>query len=271
LKAVQRYVVDSVLGDLPVHPAAVAYVKGKNIRDNAAAHKSARVLLKLDFENFFHSLSYRDLEAVFLRNNFSNIDRAEWRILDNILFWHNPFVGTRCLSIGAPSSPLVSNLIMQAMDDVISKSAARKDATYTRYADDITLSGDKVEMLVEIENEIRKIVGKTKRPTLRFNENKRGIYTSAGRRIITGLIITPDKKVSLGRMRKRAISAAIHHIKAEKNLTPRHVANTKGWLAFALSVEPAFVGAMRRKYGATVDGIMQTVTPRRASLPARER
>ena len=155
-------------------------------------------------------------------------------------------------------------------NSVSAEPAAGQAAVYTRYADDITLSSNKVEILLEIEREIRRIVGRTKRPTLRFNESKRGIYTSAGRRIITGLVITPAKKVSLGRMRKRAISAAIHHIETERNLSPRHLANTKGWLAFALSVEPSFVGSMRSKYGAIVDRIMRTETPRRVSLATPE-
>jgi RNA-directed DNA polymerase len=266
LKAIQRYLVENVLNTLPVHRAATAYVVGKNIRDNANAHKRGNVLLKLDFKDFFHSLAYQDLAAVFIRNEFKIIERSEWKIMDDILFWLNPFTGAKCLSIGAPSSPLVSNLIMQQIDDEISKAIEGKNVIYTRYADDITLSSNRIEVLLESEKEIRRLIERTKRPTLCFNEDKRGIYTSAGRRIVTGLVITPDKKVSLGRERKRAISAAIHHIKIRKDVSADHLAKTKGWLAFALSVEPTFVRAMHRKYGPLVRRIMRTETPPRATL-----
>jgi RNA-directed DNA polymerase len=244
----------------------MAYVVGKSIRDNAYAHRNSKVLLKLDFKDFFHSLTYRDLEAVLVRNNFEVIARSDWRLLENILFWVNPSNGTMCLSIGAPSSPLVSNLIMYSIDREIGQIIGKKQVIYTRYADDITFFGDNIELLLDIEKRVRRVVERTKRPTLRFNEEKRGIYTSAGRRIVTGLIVTPDGKVSLGRERKRAISAAIHRIEIGRDVSVEHFAKTKGWLAFAISVEPIFFRAMQRKYGALVTRIMRTETPTRAAL-----
>src|SRR5258708_32226067 len=57
LKAIQRFILDKILSKLPVHPAAAAYVTGRNIAENAIAHVKSRVVLKLDFSDFFPSIT----------------------------------------------------------------------------------------------------------------------------------------------------------------------------------------------------------------------
>jgi hypothetical protein len=74
---------------------------------------------------------------------------------------------------------------------------------------------------------------------------------------LTGLVLTPEGRISLGRARKREISAGIHHIQAERNVSPEHVATVRGWLAYANSVEPTFYNAMVRKYGDVVTSLMR--------------
>jgi RNA-directed DNA polymerase len=160
---------------------------------------------------------------------------------------------------------MISNIIMESLDREFVTVCKSSSVNYTRYADDITISGENVDALLATEKEISRIIKRTRRPKLIFNEAKRGIYTKAGRRIVTGLVITPDKKISLGRSRKREISAALHYISTGKNTSENHISNTRGWLAYARSVEPQFFQAMVRKYGATVRQVVRAVTPRRYS------
>lgn len=256
LKAIQRYVVSEKLAGLRIHPIAMAYRKGKNIADNAAQHAKKRVILKLDFRDFFHSISPQDLQSAVKRANLDTIDRNDRVLLNYIFFWQHPLNHRLCLSIGAPSSPYISNAIMEPLDREFHRIARECSTTCTRYADDITLSGNTIENLLKAEDKIRRAVSRSKSPQLTFNDDKRGIFTTAGRRIVTGLVITPDAKVSLGRERKRRISAALHHISVGRNLTPEHLEQTRGWLAYANSVEPTFVDAMARKYSAAFHSVM---------------
>src|SRR5689334_16570641 len=53
LKTIQRYLVETKLNSFPVHPCATGYAPRRNIFANAAAHRHNRVLLKLDFKDFF--------------------------------------------------------------------------------------------------------------------------------------------------------------------------------------------------------------------------
>jgi hypothetical protein len=112
LKVLQRFLLEKKLDRLPVHRAAAAYVIGRGIRDNAGVHCQNSVILKLDFENFFPSIRVRDWKLYVEKNV------PEWvpdiRLLVNILFWGQGknVVNPKCLSIGAPTSPMISNLIM---------------------------------------------------------------------------------------------------------------------------------------------------------------
>ena len=248
LKAIQRYLVENRLAGLRIHQMATAYQPGKNILSNAYPHRKKRVILKLDFRDFFHSIVPADLKAALTEAGFQGVAPAEWHLLAQLFFWRHYRTGSLCLSIGAPSSPFISNLIMGRLDRECWQICKNRSVVATRYADDITLSGNSIENLLAAEKEIRTLVARSRRPKLSFNDDKRGLFTTAGRRMVTGLVVTPDGKISLGRERKRKISAALHHIAVGKNVTAEHIAKTQGWLAYAKSVEPSFFQAMVLKY-----------------------
>ncbi|MCW5684170.1 MAG: retron St85 family RNA-directed DNA polymerase [Pseudolabrys sp.] len=266
LKAIQRFLISEKLSSLPVHPIATAYKPKINILNNAMPHARKRVLLKLDFESFFHSIEPRDLQSLLRNSGLTTIQGEDRQILTNILFWKNPFTGKLCLSIGAPSSPFISNAVMEPIDRELIKIARSCSAACTRYADDITLSANSIENLERAEVSIRKLIAKTKTPRLRFNESKRGIFTSAGRKIVTGLVLTPEGRVSLGRERKRKISSALHHISVERNVSPEKKQMIRGWLAYAQSVEPVFVERMKKKYPLVVDNLIKMPFEKRMSF-----
>lgn len=257
LKTIQRHIISERLRSLRIHPAAMAYRQGRSIQDNAMSHVDKRVIMKLDFTDFFHSIVYEDLEVVLSNARFAAIRPEDWRLLRNIFFWLDPTRNRLCLSIGAPSSPFISNVIMEPLDREFASACKQSAVVYTRYADDITLSANSIEALLAAEREIIRIVARCKRPKLSFNQEKRGIFTTAGRRLVTGLVLTPDGKISLGRDRKRQISAAVHHIATGRVVTQDHLNKTRGWLAYAMSVEPTFFETMVRKYGSLVRRIMR--------------
>jgi len=272
LKAVQRALASYLLSDLPVHTAATGYVKGINIADNAARHLQSRAILKLDFKDFFPSIRVEDWE-LYAKKMIVDLTDDDIRLCSSILFWSATKGSTvpRCLSIGAPTSPLMSNLIMFEIDAKLSEAAKALKIIYTRYADDITASGATMEALKAFENSARTIIRQTRSPRLQFNDEKRGMYTTRQRRMVTGLILTPDKKVSIGRERKRQISAMLHKSTVDA-LGQDGIAKLKGLLGFCLSAEPSFVSRLREKYGnGAVNKVLQYEIPRldRSSLKKR--
>jgi retron-type reverse transcriptase len=87
LKAIQRYVLAEKLTEFPVHAAAMAYVKGRGINDNANSHRTSANLLKLDFRDFFPSITARNWESLFKQVAPSGMDLSDLRIYTKILFW----------------------------------------------------------------------------------------------------------------------------------------------------------------------------------------
>lgn len=263
LKLIQRFVQEKYLSHLPVHSSATAYASGRNIFDNASYHKDSEVILKLDFENFFPSIKKKDWEVYAHVNCPELLIKENDGILANILFWGQGSYVPRCLSIGAPTSPLISNLLMFDFDVRVSKSAVQRGLVYTRYADDITISGNNSDGLLSFEKEIRKLIRQLKSPKLKFNDEKRGIYDRGNKQLVTGLIITPDHKISIGRTRKREISTLIHRYGLGK-LDWSEKGYLKGMLGFSIANESIFVTRMRSKYGdEVINEILQLELPKK--------
>jgi RNA-directed DNA polymerase len=263
LKAIQRYILQEKLSLFPVHDCATAYEEGHSIAKNALVHVTSGPILKMDFEGFFPSIKVTDWSRFARKHKREEIDVRDIPIYSKLLFWGEEKNNKvpRCLSIGAPTSPTLSNIMLYSLDSELSGYAERLGVKYTRYADDITVSADEPAPILEFERLARRAVSKQKSPALRFNEAKRGFFTKGGRRTVTGLVITPDKKISVGRDRKRTISAMLHHLSLER-LSEENKALLKGLLGFCISVEVSFVENLRLKYGnALVDQALRYHIP----------
>lgn len=92
-------------------------------------------MLKMDIEDFFGTVSRQRTETVFLNVGYS----AE---VSHILSQIVTFGGN--LPQGAPTSPALSNIVLMDFDVSIAAYCAERGLTYTRYADDIAISGDEI-------------------------------------------------------------------------------------------------------------------------------
>ena len=245
LKFIQRYLLRNKLIMFPVHDSALGYVNGKNILDNAKLHKNSKTILKLDFVNFFPSLKVDDWEVIAQTKGIVGLDLYLYNL---ILFWGEGSTSPKCLSIGAPTSPMLSNIIMYETDKALSAAALAMKVIYTRYADDITASSYSRQSLVSFEAFARQYLNGMHSPRLTFNEAKSGVFGPSWKRMVTGLVITPTSSISIGRERKRTISAMLHKVSIG-DVDTKAMYKLRGLLAFAKSVEPGFIISMRNKYG----------------------
>jgi hypothetical protein len=115
------------------HSATFGYVGGRNIKGNAQAHCGHKHLLVVDIEAFFPSITRTRVEALFLECGFSD-EMAE--LLGRLLTIED------ALPLGLPTSPVISNAIFLQADRDLTKLAQCYEATYTRYSDDLSFSGD---------------------------------------------------------------------------------------------------------------------------------
>jgi RNA-directed DNA polymerase len=268
LKAIQHYVLHKKLIKYPVHPNSMAYALNRNIRQNAHKHAQSRAILKLDFEQFFPSIKVTDWERFAKRALNTEIQQDDVRLYSQIMFWGQKkrSYTPRCLSIGAPTSPALSNILLYDLDVALSAAADHYGVVYTRYADDITISGPTVDVLIAFEKITRRTVKALKHPKLTFNEEKRGIFRKGQRRLVTGLVITPVGGISVGRQRKRLISSMLHRSSKEL-LDQIERSRLKGLLGFCVANEPNFLGRMRQKYGdQVIDSALRFHAPKRSEI-----
>lgn len=246
LKKYQRAFLE--IQSLPIHEAAMAYRKGLSIKDNALRHKNNRYLLKLDLENFFNSISSHLFWHVWqsIQLTPSEKDKLE---MERLLFWCPSKVsgGPLVLSIGAPSSPLVSNFFMYDFDMVISEFCSKKDITYTRYADDLTFSTTHKEILFSVPEFVSQQLENLFGNAIRINRKKTVFSSKAHNRHVTGVTINNENNLSIGRERKRYIKHLVHQYQYRK-LDEEDIFHLKGLLAFAKHIEPEFVNSLKVKY-----------------------
>ena len=115
------------------HEAAFGYRSGRNIRENAQVHTGNSRLLSLDIADFFPSITTERIEKLF----------QEIGLNKNIACILSKFVSIDgALTLGFPTSPVISNAITLPIDHDLTKIASRYNACYSRYADDITFSGN---------------------------------------------------------------------------------------------------------------------------------
>ena len=247
VKLLQRICLEELKKYLPIHDCAMAYEKNKSIKINAETHKSNSYLLKMDFKDFFPSIRPSDLLLV-LESNKIILSEVDKRILSHLLFWKLRKNSPLRLSIGAPSSPFISNAIMYEFDTKVSEICKGFDVTYTRYADDLTFTTNVKGVLIRVPDLIKLVLKELIFPKIRLNNNKTVFSSKKHNRRITGLTISNDGNVSLGRRRKRLISSMVHKYSVNE-LDKEDVSKLRGLLAFSSDVEPEFIDRLIKKYG----------------------
>lgn len=251
VKILQSWIVANILSDFKVHPSATAYRRGRSILQNARVHASGRFLLKMDLVDFFPSIKGRDFARYLRALPAAPFDEQSIDHLCRLLFWRPKGETLLRLSIGAPSSPIVSNLLMFDFDCTVTDLCNRHRVTYTRYADDLTFSASDSRSLQVIEREIYRLCGRLTSPRLSVNAEKTARLSKRDARRVTGLVLTNEKTVSVGRDLKRIMRAAVHHFSLGR-LSVERTQWLKGMIAYLQSVEPEVVQRLEAKYGPDV-------------------
>jgi len=252
IKALQRWLVAALIRQLPVHEAASAYKKGACIRDNAKRHCKTSFTVRLDFENFFPSFRGGHVEA-YLQAVAPELNDADLSFVRRIVCRHEE------LTIGAPSSPALTNAMMHDFDEELAGWCKERGLIYTRYADDMFISAFEPNKLKDVPARVAELAAWFPYATLRINRNKTAQLSRKYRRTVTGLVLTPDGNVSIGRGVKRKLRSDIfRYCQAPDECDPVERSRIAGKIAFARDVEPKFFDRLVAKYGAaTIERIVK--------------
>ena len=113
----------------PVH----GFVIDKNVVTNARVHLGAKFVLNLDLKDFFPSVNFGRVRGMLMARPY-NIPAEAATVLAQICCFKGE------LPQGAPTSPIVSNMVCATLDSHLQKIAQRYNCLYSRYADDLTFS-----------------------------------------------------------------------------------------------------------------------------------
>lgn len=200
LQAIQSTIYSRILSSVTiVHPAAVGFRCGRSVVDNAAPHLGKRYVLKMDIHDFFGSI-----RSPRVRQTFKKIGYPEnvSKVLGALCCLH------RHLPQGAPTSPALSNIVGYEMDRKLAALAAEYGLTYTRYADDLTFSGD-VFPKEQIIPQVKRIIRDEK---FKPNHKKTHFMNQSSRKIITGVSVASGVKLTIPKSKKREIRKNVYFI-----------------------------------------------------------
>lgn len=133
LKKIQSRLTSVLYSIYPGKPAAHGFSLNKSIVTNASAHVYKKCILNFDLENFFGTIHFGRIRNIFSSKLF-DFNHATATILAQICCLNNS------LPQGAPTSPILSNIVAWKLDAEMQYLAKKNRFTYTRYVDDITLS-----------------------------------------------------------------------------------------------------------------------------------
>ncbi|MCZ4074944.1 retron St85 family RNA-directed DNA polymerase [Agrobacterium sp. LMR679] len=243
LKVVQRYILESYLEDkLKIHDVATAYRSGRSIMDNVRPHLKNPYLLKMDFRDFFPSITGEDFVA-YLNDNQILVDDIEREYLTKIFFKNES--GNLVLSVGSPGSPLISNAIMYQFDRIIDEYCKSMSISYTRYSDDLTFSTERKGVLFKFPETVNRFIADLPYPNLKIHSEKTVFSSKKFNRHVTGITVSNDGNPSIGHNEKRSIRSRIYN---SHQLDSKGMLSLRGYLSFIGQVEPETLRRLWEKY-----------------------
>ena len=168
-----------------------AFEKDKSILTNAKIHRNKRFVLNVDLENFFDSFHFGRVRGFFAKSNDFKLPLEVATIIAQLSCYKG------CLPQGAPSSPIITNLMCQILDMRILKIAKKYKLDYTRYADDLTFSTNNKRFLETNQQFIHELHKEIVHAGFAINESKTRLLFKDSKQQVTGLVV--NKKINVDR------------------------------------------------------------------------
>lgn len=208
LMSVQQFINAEILQKVFPHPCSFAFHRNGGIGRCAASHCGARWLFQYDLSDFFYDITEIDVFSVFQRLGYRKLLSFELARLCtttylpkrikqffcnqkypdvNLPYKLGPAFGV--LPQGAPTSPMLSNLVAEKLDIRLNDFAFENGFAFTRYADDLTLSARRLPQNISISNIHREIVSIIRECGFKENRKKIRIAGPGSKKTVLGLLV----------------------------------------------------------------------------------
>ncbi|MFM9960635.1 MAG: reverse transcriptase family protein [Planctomycetaceae bacterium] len=262
LKTAQRKILSEILEKIPAHQAAHGFVRGRSILSNARPHVGQSVVIKLDLQNFYANVTYSRVVAIFRSMGYCR-EAAIWlgRLTTSAAPWSlavpegdedlKSLYVRRHLPQGAPTSPALANLSAFGLDVRLSGLLKKFGGNYTRYADDLTLSGSG-----DFRYALRCVIPLTEQivrsERFRLNHRKRKVIRRGHRQVVTGVVV--NAKPNIRRDEFDRLKSILHNcVKHGPSTQNREsvsdfAAHLRGRIAFVRQLNPARAEKLSRLF-----------------------
>jgi RNA-directed DNA polymerase len=242
-----------------VHPAAFAYIPGRSAIDCARVHENAHWLIKIDLQDFFHSIDDRQLSWEFRRRS---VEKPTAEVLSFLLTrsaedlenhlpkkYSSKVLGGRArfLPQGSPTSGFLSNLVFYDLDSIFLALADEFNLAYSRYSDDLIFSSPTKFDRPRAEFVMRELVRVAKKRGFRVNGGKSRIIPPGARKQILGVLVG-SPGIRLRKAARKHIDAHLwairkygfdsHYKRAGARSEYSLLNSLYGYLVWSLSVDP---------------------------------
>ena len=244
----QRWVLDNILAPLEVGPQVHGFVPGRSIVSNARPHVGRAAVVNLDLKDFFPSITFRRVKGLFEALGYSEHVATVLALLctepprvpaevDGKVY--HVALGQRVLPQGACTSPAITNALCRRLDRRLDGLARRHGFSYTRYADDLTFSGDRAAAVGRLLRSARSVLqaeGLTEHP------RKTRVMRQARRQEVTG--VTVNSRPTIARREVRTLRAILHNAakhgleSQNREQRPNFAAYLRGKVEYACMVDP---------------------------------
>jgi retron-type reverse transcriptase len=256
LAAAQRWVLENIVRRLPCEPAAHGFLPGRSILTNAQQHVGRAVVVNADLGEFFPSIAFARVRSVFQRAGYSGAVATILALLctecprRTVQYGGKSYhvaTGPRGLPQGACTSPGLSNQVARRLDRRFTGLARKLGLTYTRYADDLTFSGQLPILAAKPETDgigylLARIRHIADAEGFRVNEKKNRVLRRNTAQRVTGLVVNDKPSVARGDIRR--LRAILHRARHEgldrqnRDGRPQFRAWLEGKIAYIRMVRP---------------------------------
>ena len=223
LKFLQQKVKSHILDLIQPLDCVHGGVLGRSVMSNARPHIGKEIVFSLDVEDFFPSVGPCTVMSIFEALGF-RLYAAD--LLTSITTWNDQ------LPQGAPTSTGLANLSMTRVDVRVGKLARCHDFTYTRFVDDLTISG--TSRLLDFRKLLVRIV---EEEGFRINPQKQRTMHSGERQIVTGLVV--NTKLNLPREKRTIIRRNVAQFSRLRSQRASALNSIRGQISWVSSVNCA--------------------------------
>jgi RNA-directed DNA polymerase len=234
LKAIQSRIQERLLSRLMLPEHLLGGVRGKSITDNAQLHLGARWLVTIDIKNFFPSVKPSQVRSVFRK--ILNCSPDVSYLLTGLTTYRGR------LPQGAPTSPLLANLVLSGFDGEIRAVCKRNEIRYSSWVDDLAFSGNTVSSVVG------PVIATLIKAGFRVSHRKINRMGPRDRKELNNLVL--GKFVTVRKEYRARIRAGVHNLKCGR--VPEHeigayIEGLRGSIGYLRLFDPSRAAGLQLK------------------------